>query len=84
MRGVFFYAISGGRMALIFIFIKEKVFLRRIIWPDVLDGFIHIAFIFQFLQVFHHFNGSAATDGVVYKLVFRGRLGCILQVRGQF
>ena len=41
---------------LIFIFVEEKVFLARIVRPNVFDAFVDFAFVFHFLQVFNHFQ----------------------------
>ena len=36
---------------LIFLFIKEEVFLGRIIGPDVFDGLVDLSVVFEFLEV---------------------------------
>ena len=49
----------------IFLFVEEEVFFGGVVGPDVFDGFVGFAFVFDFLEVLDHFEGGAAALGVV-------------------
>jgi hypothetical protein len=51
--------------ALIFILVEEKVFLRGIVGPEVLDAVINIALVLDFLQVFDYLKGATGTLGII-------------------
>ena len=85
LSGFAAWAISCGPSAvLVFVFVEQEVLLGGVVGPNVFDGFVDFAFVFEFLQVFDHFHRSAGTHGVVNQFVFGGGPGCIFQLRGQF
>jgi hypothetical protein len=49
----------------ILVLIEEEVFLTGIIRPDIINAFINIPFIIQFLEIFNHLNGGSAPDAIV-------------------
>src|ERR1700759_158172 len=50
---------------LIFVFIKEKVFLAWVIRPNVFNTLINFSFIFKFLKIFYHFNRCARANCII-------------------
>ena len=43
---------------LIFVFVEQKVFFRRIVGPNLLDTFIYVAFVLNLLKVLKNLEGS--------------------------
>ena len=39
---------------LVFVLVEEKIFFCGIVGPDVFDALVHIAFVFNLLQVFQN------------------------------
>ena len=50
---------------LVFVFVEEEVFFGGVVGPDVFDGFVGFAFVFDFLEVFDYFEGGAGAHCVV-------------------
>lgn len=67
----------------IFLLVEEKVVFRRIIGPNILDGFVYLAFVLDLLQVFEHLQRRPRTHGIIDQLLFRRRPRCIFQFGSQ-
>ena len=44
-----------GGIELIFVFVPEEIFFRRIVGPNIFDAFIDIALILNLLKIFQYF-----------------------------
>lgn len=69
---------------LIFVLVEEEVVVAGVVGPDVFDAFVGLAFVFYLLEVFDDFHGGAGTHCVVYKLVFGGGPGGVLEFGCEF
>lgn len=56
--------------ALIFFLVKEKIFLRRIIRPNILYAFVYFTVIFEFLKILDHVLRGARTVCVIDQFIF--------------
>ena len=57
---------------LILILVEQEIFFRGIVWPNFLNTFVDITFIFYLLKVLQHLKGCTGADGIIYQFV----LGC--------
>ena len=63
----------------IFVLVEEEVFFGGVVGPDVFDGFVGVAFVFDFLKVLDYFEGCAGAHGVVYEFVLGCGPGCVFE-----
>ena len=66
---------------LIFILVKEEVFLRRIIRPYIFYTLVYLSFIIQFLDVLNNFQRGTRANCIIYQFVFGCRPGGIFKMR---
>ena len=72
------------KIALIFFLVEEEVLLGRVIRPDVLDGFVDFAVVFEFLKILYNFFRSSGTVCIVNEFFFGCGPGSIVQAAGKF
>ena len=70
--------------ALIFLLVEEEVLLGGVVGPDVLDGFVDFAVVFELLKILYNFFRRAGTVCIVDKFFFSCGPGSIVQAAGKF
>ena len=71
-------------MILVFLLVEEEIVLGRVVRPDVFDGFVDFAVIFQLGQVLDHFLGNSGAVGIVDEFFFGSWSWSIVQAAGKF
>ena len=77
-------SLFGPKFILILLLIEEKILLRGIVGPNIFNGLVNIALVFDFLQILKHFERSPRTCSIIDQLIFRRRPWSVFEFGCQF